>query len=314
MPLHPQLLAMREQRRRDGTRPLYEQSLAEARAADLAAIKADRGAPYPVGEVVDLRVAGRLDARLYRPTGAGTKPVLVYFFGGGWVLGSLETSDGICRRLCADADCVVLSVAYRLAPEHPFPAAPLDCYAAVRWAASHVDGFGGDPARISVAGDSAGGNLAAAVTLQARAGGPALASQVLVYPNVEYGADTPSMRDNTDPSFFNRTSVGWYWGHYLARPEDGADPLASPLRAGDLSGLPPALIITAEYDPLRDEGERYADRLRAAGVPVELERYDGMTHGFFTMTGALVEARTATARVAEYLRKSWARAVKQYRP
>ncbi|BCB74359.1 hypothetical protein Pflav_007690 [Phytohabitans flavus] len=171
------------------------------------------------------------------------------------------------------------------------------------WLAAHAAELGGDPARVAVAGDSAGGNLAAAVTLQARESGPPLAAQVLVYPNVAYGADTPSFRDNTDPHFFNRTSVSWYWGHYLADPADGTDPLASPLRATDLSGLPPALVITAEYDPLRDEAEQYAERLRAAGVPVELARYDGMTHGFFTMTGTLAAAREATARTAEYLRK-----------
>ncbi|MGN9914520.1 alpha/beta hydrolase [Phytohabitans sp. LJ34] len=310
MPLHPQLALMRAHRAASGARPLYEMSIAEARAADLASIKADRGAAHPVGDVVPLRIPGPdsdLDARLYRPAGApdGPLPLLAYFFGGGWVLGSLETSDGICRRLCADAGCLVVSVAYRLAPEHPFPAAPRDCHAAVTWLAAHAAELGGDPARLAVAGDSAGGNLAAAVTLQARDAGPALAAQVLVYPNVAYGADTPSMRDNTDPFFFNRTSVDWYWGHYLADPADAGDPLASPLRADSLSGLPPALVVTAEYDPLRDEGEQYAERLRAAGVPVELARYDGMTHGFFTMTGTLAAAREATARVAEYLRKAF---------
>jgi acetyl esterase len=198
----------------------------------------------------------------------------------------------------------VFSVAYRLAPEHPFPAAPHDCYAATRWAAAQARRYGGDPARIAVAGDSAGGNLAAAVTLLARDSGPSLACQVLVYPNVEHGADTASMREYTDPGMFNRRSVEWYWGHYLARPGDGADPLASPLRAPDLRGLPPALLITAEHDPLRDEAERYADRLAAAGVPVKQVRYDGVAHGFFTMTGALPAAREATALVIDYLRAS----------
>jgi acetyl esterase len=308
MPLDPYLRAVREQRRRERVRPLYQMSVAEARAADLASIKADRGEVVPVGGVTELRVAGAdgpLDARLYRPTGDGERPrpVVLYFFGGGWTLGNLETCDGICRRLCAGADCLVMSVGYRLAPEHPFPAAPHDCNAALRWAAEHVDGLGGDPARLAVAGDSAGGNLAAAVTLSARDhGGPAMACQVLVYPNVDYGSDTPSLRGNTDPCFFNRQSVEWYWGHYLAGPADGADPLASPLRAADLAGLPPALVITAEYDPLRDEAEQYAQRLARAGVPVESTRYDGVTHGFFTMTGPLAAAREATAQAADYLR------------
>jgi acetyl esterase len=285
-------------------RPLYEMSVAEAREADLAAIRAGRGAATPVSSITDLRIpgpGGSLDARLYRPGADGPYPVLLYFFGGGWTLGNLETCDEVCRRLCRDAGVLVLSVAYRLAPEHPFPAAPHDCYAAARWAAAHAADHGGDPGRMAVAGDSAGGNLAAAVTLQARPHGPSLACQVLVYPNTRYGADTPSMREFTDPGFFNRRSVLWYWGHYLARPEDGADPLASPLRADDLRGLPPALLITAGRDPLRDEAERYGRRLARAGVPVEQVRYDGVPHGFFTMTGTLDEARRATALVVDYL-------------
>lgn len=304
MALDAELRALAEQRGRDGVRPLYELSLAEARAADLASIKADRGEAEPVGEVCDLRVPGAegdLDARLYRPTGGGSLPLLVYFFGGGWTLGNLETCDGICRRLCAGARCIVVSVAYRLAPEHKFPAAPRDCHAATSWLADNAAALGADPARVAVAGDSAGGNLAAAVTLLARAGGPALTCQVLVYPNTDYRADTASMRENTDPSFFNSRSVAWYWGHYLADPADGANPLAAPLRADDLSGLPPALVLSAEYDPLRDEGEAYARRLREAGVPVELIRYDGMAHGFFTMTGMLPASRMATARVVDFV-------------
>lgn len=303
MPLDPQV----ETLRREGGRPLYELTVAEARAADLAAIKAGRGAATPVGAVSDLRIPGpdgELAARLYHPGGDGPLPVLLYCFGGGWTLGNLETCDEVCRRLCAGAGCLVLSVGYRLAPEHPFPAAVQDCHAAAVWAFSHVDSHGGDPARIGVAGDSAGGNLAAAVTLLAREHGPSLACQVLVYPNTLYGAETPSMRENTDPSFFNRRSVAWYWAHYLARPGDGADPLASPLLARDLSGLPPALLITAEYDPLRDEAELYADRLAAAGVPVVKLRYDGMVHGFFTMTGTLAAARDATGQVIAYLRNT----------
>jgi acetyl esterase len=281
-------------------------SLAEARAADLEAIRAGRGPATPVDEVTDLQIpgpAGELPARLYHPGGDGPLPVLLYFFGGGWTLGNLETCDEVCRRLCNGAGVLVLSVGYRLAPEHPFPAAPQDCHAAARWAAERLAGYGGDPARIGVAGDSAGGNLAAAVTLLARASGPALTCQILVYPNVQYGADTRSMTEGEiDPTIFNRRSVLWYWGHYLTRPEDGADPLASPLRAPDLRGLPPALLITAERDPLRDEGEQYADRLAQAGVPVTKLRYDGVAHGFFTMTGTVPAARDATQQVIDFLK------------
>jgi acetyl esterase len=285
-------------------RPLYEMSVAEARLADLAAIQEGRGPATPVGVVTPLRIpgpAGELDARLYQPDGTGPFPVLLYFFGGGWTLGNLDTCDEVCRRLCSGVGTLVLSVAYRLAPEHPFPAAPQDCYAATRWAAAQLDRYGGDPSRIAVAGDSAGGNLAAAVTLLARHGGPALSCQALIYPNTEHGADTGSMREFTDPQLFNRRSVLWYWGHYLAEPADGASPLASPLRADDLSGLPPALLITAERDPLRDEAERYARRLMEAGVPVKQVRFDGVAHGFFTMTGTLEAAREATRMVIDYL-------------
>jgi acetyl esterase len=280
-------------------------SVEEARVADLESIRAGRGAATPVGAVTRLSIpgpGGELAGRLYHPGAAGRLPVVIYFFGGGWTLGNLDTCDEVCRRLCRGVDCLVLSVAYRLAPEHPFPAAPRDCHAAALWAAANVDRHDGDPTRIAVAGDSAGGNLAAAVTLLARDRGPALACQVLVYPNVEHGADTPSMRESDDPAMFNRRSVEWYWGHYLAAPGDGTDPLASPLRAPDLRGLPPALVITAERDPLRDEAERYAGRLAEAGVPVTQVRYDGMAHGFFTMTGTLETARAATGKVVAFLR------------
>jgi acetyl esterase len=180
-----------------------------------------------------------------------------------------------------------------------------DCFAAVRWVAANAARLGADPERIAVGGDSAGGNLAAAVTLLARdRRGPALAAQLLVYPNTDHGSDTPSLHENTDPLLFNRTSVGWYWEHYLNSPADGANPLASPLRADDLSGLPPALVITAEYDPLRDQAEQYAAALSRAGVPVVCSRYDGMVHGFFCMAGELDAGRRALAEAAGFLTKT----------
>jgi acetyl esterase len=165
----------------------------------------------------------------------------------------------------------------------------------------HADALGADPGRIAVGGDSAGGNLAAVVAQQTR---DRTAAQLLVYPNTCYHADTESLRDNDDRWMFNRHSVDWYWRNYLTGPEHGRDPRVSPLLAPDLSGLPPALVLTAEHDPLRDEGEQYAERMRAAGVPVELTRYDGMAHGFFTMSGVLADARRAVAQAAEYLRKN----------
>ncbi len=289
---------------------LYAMTVEAARAADLAAILAEAGEPEPVARIVDTSIngpGGPLPVRIYLPESDGPRPVLLYFFGGGWTLGGIETSDGVCRILTNLVGCATVCVGYRLAPEHKFPAAVQDCHAAVQWVRGHAVEFGADGERLAVAGDSAGGNLAAAVTLMARADGETpLRAQVLVYPNTDYHADTPSMRESDDPALFNRTSVAWYWSHYLDRPQDGSNPLASPLRAADLGGLPPALVITAERDPLRDEGEAYAERLARAGVPVELRRFDGMTHGFFTKSGTLEVSRRALAAAAEHLRVAFA--------
>ncbi|CAA9277067.1 MAG: Alpha/beta hydrolase fold-3 [uncultured Corynebacteriales bacterium] len=306
MPLDPQVEAMRARRSAEGHTPLYAMTLEQARAEDLASIRAAGGTPEPVASVDDLEIpgpGGPLPVRVYRPAAAGPLPALVYFFGGGWTLGTIDTADGICRALTNAAGCATVAVGYRLAPEHKFPAAVHDCLAGLRWAAAAP---GIDPDRVAVGGDSAGGNLAAAVTLLARDAGPRIAHQLLVYPNTEHGADTPSVRAGVDPLLFNRTSVDWYWNHYLADPADGADPLASPLRAPDLSGLPPATVITAEYDPLRDEGEAYAARLAEAGVPVTLRRFDGMIHGFFAMSGQLDQGREAVGWAADRLRAALA--------
>ncbi|MER7894503.1 alpha/beta hydrolase [Micromonospora sp. NPDC094482] len=308
MALHEQVRALREQRLADGCVPIYMLSVDEARAADLAEVKQAGSSPEPVEQVFNFLipgVAGRIPIRVYLPRSAGgPHPVLMYFFGGGWVLGTLETSDRVCRALTNATGCATVAVGYRLAPEHRFPAAIDDCYAALRWIADFGVVIGLDMDRIAVAGDSAGGNLAAASTLRSRdEGGPKLAAQVLIYPNTDRFSDTPSMHDNTDPAFFNNRSVEWYWNHYLSSPVDADSPLVSPLRASDLSGLPPALIITAEHDPLRDQGEQYAARLQRAAVDVELTRYNGMIHGFFTMTGILDDARAATNQVAQFIRR-----------
>ncbi|MGH3265838.1 MAG: alpha/beta hydrolase [Trebonia sp.] len=305
MPLDPELQAMRDQRELDDVPPLYAMSLADARAADLASIRAGGGEPEPVYEVAELKITGpggELPLRLYRPASERPLPALVYFFGGGWVLGTIDTADGVCRRLANACGALVVVVGYRLAPEHPFPAAIDDCYTTVRWVAEHAGEIGADPARLAVGGDSAGGNLAAGVALRARADGPALAGQLLVYPNTDQLADDQSMRAADDRFLFNRHSVDWYRQHYLANPGDAAHPLASPLRAESLAGLPPALVITAEYDPLRDQGEAYARTLADEGVPVELSRYPGMAHGFFTMIGTLGASRAAIAQAASRLR------------
>jgi acetyl esterase len=308
--LHPQVLAIRDRLRRDRVPHLSTLSLEQARAADRAAAAAGTGQAEPVTEVRQAEIpgpAGRIPARVYRPAGAGPLPVLVYFYGGGWSLGTLDTCDGVCRMITNAADCVTVAIGYRLAPEHKFPAAVQDCHAGARWVASHAAELGADATRLAVGGDSSGGNLAAAVALLARDsdGGPAIAHQLLVYPNTDYQADTSSMREIADDYFFNPSSVRWYWGMYLAEPEDGRSPLASPLRAADVSGLPPATVITAEYDPLRDEAEQYAAKLEAAGVPAEIIRYDGMMHGFFTMVAALDTAREAVLEAAARLRAAF---------
>ncbi|WP_324924357.1 alpha/beta hydrolase [Actinophytocola sp.] len=292
---------MRAERAARGATPLYEMTLAQARAADLADIRAGGGDAEPVFEVTDHTFPGpdgELPVRVYRPSPGRPLGTLVYFFGGGWTLGGIDTSDGVCRALANAAGCLVVTPGYRRAPEHPFPAAVNDCLAAVSWVAENAGALGAD--RIAVGGDSAGGNLAAVVAQQRGD----LAAQLLVYPNTCYHADTESLRDNDDRWMFNRHSVDWYWRNYLTVPEDGRDPRVSPLLAEDLSGLPPALVITAEYDPLRDEGELYAEAMRAAGVRVESVRYDGMAHGFFTMSGVLDDARRAVAQAAEFLRKN----------
>jgi acetyl esterase len=239
-----------------------------------------------------------LDVRAYTPDGTDTLPVLVYFHGGGWVRGDLDTHDGLCRLLADAANCVVVSVDYRRAPEHPFPAPVHDAYAATAWAAEYAGIVGGDGDRVAVGGDSAGGNLAAAVTLLAREReGPNIAHQVLCYPVTDYDLDTDSYRENAEGYLLSRASMRWYWDRYLDDGLDGANPYASPLRAPDLSGLPSATVVTAGYDPLRDEGAAYADRLREAGVAVTHADYPGMVHVFASFPD-LERARDARETVA----------------
>lgn len=240
----------------------------------------DRTVPGPAGDVA---------VRVYRPAGEAPKPVVVYLHGGGWVLGSLAVYDGTCRQLAVGIDAVVVSVDYRLAPEHRFPAALEDSLAALAWAAEHAAELGGDPDRLVIAGDSAGGNLAAVVAQVTRDSGPALAFQLLVYPVTDHEFSSPSMVDNAEGYFLTRYDMQWFFGHYLDDPARADDPRVSPIRADDLGGLPPAFVVTAEYDPLRDQGMAYAEKLAAAGTPVEARTYAGMFHGFFGM-GAQIDA------------------------
>jgi acetyl esterase len=268
------------------------------------------GEPEPVAHVENLRLPGpdgEIPVRLYRPESKAALPGLVYFHGGGFVLCNLESHDGVCRSLANAAGCAVVSVDYRLAPEHPFPAAPEDCYAATRFVAERGRELGIDAARFAVGGDSAGGNLTAVVSQMARdRRGPRLRFQLLVYPVTDASFDTSSYRENAEGYFLTTNMMKWFWGKYLADPADAANPYASPLRAKDLTGLPPGLCITAEFDPLRDEGEAYAARLREAGVGVATTRYDGMFHGFFGMGAVLDQGRKAVAQAAGALKKALA--------
>jgi acetyl esterase len=308
LPAYPEeVAAVRRERSAQGRPPVFELSVEEARRLDLEEIQDEAGPVEPVARVEELEYEGPaepLRARLYAPE-AQRPPLFVYFHGGGWVLGELDLVDGIARALANAAGIAVLSCEYRRPPEHPFPAAVEDAEAAVRWGAANAEELGVDGGRLAVGGDSAGGNLAAVVTQRLRdSGGPALAFQLLIYPVTQHGADTRSSRAVVDTVFLTTRSMTWYWDHYLPDPDLGRDPRASPLLAESFEGLPPALVITAEHDPLLDEGEQYARRLADAGVAVKLSRYAGMPHGFFRMTGELSAARDAQAESAAALRNA----------
>jgi acetyl esterase len=269
----------------------------------------------PLGDIIDREIpgpAGPLRVRIYHPRSAGPHPVAVYFHGGGWVVGDLETQDMICRGLCYGADCLVVSVDYRLAPEHPFPAAPDDAYAATCWVAEHAAEIGGDPSRLAVAGDSAGGILSGSVALRARdERGPAICAQVLIYASMNYelSAPTASMRDYADGPLLSADDVEFFWSQYFTDPAaDQNHPYACPARAPDHRHLPPAFIGTAEIDPTRDTAENYATLLRDAGVEVEQHRYTGMPHGFVSWLGVVDGAQHAMNDACAWLRKQFAAA------
>ncbi len=264
-------------------------SVDEQRAAMRASAAVAAGVPITVGPVSELTVDGAegpLAARHYAPpSGSPNRPLLVFFHGGGWVVGDLETHDQPCRILAKFSDVHVLSVEYRLAPEHPYPAAVDDAVAAFAWAVAHAAELGADPTRVAVGGDSAGGNLAAVVSQVTRDSGTAMpVAQLLLYPGTDASVDRPSKSLFADGFFLTRTAMDWYWDTYSAGG-DRTDPKLSPLCASTLEGLPPAILTTAAFDPLRDEGEAYAEALRAAGVKVVLRRAPGLVHGYFNMTG-----------------------------
>jgi acetyl esterase len=311
MPLHPQAKAIVEQMA-DGGRPIHKLTPAEVRAerARTAAARAALAAPFQkLQRVEDRTVPGPGDpipVRIYWPSEGSRLPLLVYFHGGGWVFGNIEAVDRTCRVLAAAARCVVVNVDYRLAPEHKFPAAAEDAYAVTAYVAQHPEQFACDPGRIGVGGDSAGGNLAAVACLMARdRGGPPLAFQLLVYPLTDYDDNRPSLEEHADGPLLTRAAIQYFWNHYVSSAEEGRHPYASPMNAVSLAKLPPALVITAECDPLRDQGEAYARRLEQADVPVILKRYEGAMHVFFQMSGALDSGRTALADAAAALRQAF---------
>lgn len=267
-------------------------------------------APEPVGRVEDRTVpgpAGTIPVRVYTPSGAGPFPVLVYFHGGGWVIASVQAYDASCRALCNAAECVVVSVGYRQAPEHRFPAPHEDCYAATQYVMAHAADFGGRPGQVAVAGESAGGNLAGAVCLMVRSRkGRMPIYQLAVYPIAGYDLNTPSYIQNAKAKPLNKPMMAWFFRYTLRSPRDGRSPLISLDRA-NLRGLPPATVITDEIDPLRSEGKMYADRLRAQGVPVRYRNYTGVTHEFFGMAAVVDKAKQAQAFAAAGLKQAFAR-------
>jgi acetyl esterase len=243
-----------------------------------------------VGSITDATVAGSIPVRIYRPQASGSLPTIVYLHGGGFVIGDLDTHEGVCRLLCNDVGAVVISVDYRFAPEHRFPAAVEDAYAALRWVAEHIADYGGDRGRLAVGGDSAGGNLAAVSAQLAHADGLSLAAQLLIYPNVDLLGDYASRKENADGYFLTLADMRWFAEHYIGMSEDdprvaelARDPRLSPLQADSLEGLAPAVVVTAEFDPLRDEGNAYAQALEKAGVRVEHREFAGLIHGFYGM-------------------------------
>jgi acetyl esterase len=297
-----------EQQTPEQVRDGYARLAAMMSREDVASVS-DRSVPTPDGDV---------PVRVYVPLGdvgdvgdgdGGPRPVLVYLHGGGWTIGSVETHDNTCRSLANGSGAVVVSVDYRLAPEHPYPAALDDCEAAVRWVADNAGDLGVDPARLAIGGDSAGGNLAAVLAQRLRDGGPTIRFQLLVYPAVDMTLAHPSIEENAEGYFLTKGAMVWFGTNYLGSAAvdiDRTDPRVSPLLAPPeaLAGLPPALVITAEYDPLRDEGEAYAAALRAAGVEATATRYDGVIHAFFQLPDIVPEGKAAIDEACTALRRA----------
>ncbi len=306
MPVDAEVAAILKQMEEAGAPPLSETSPDMARGA-FAGLVALQGTPEEVEKVSDHQVggpAGSISVRVYHPAGApASAPALYYIHGGGWVIMDIDSHDPICRAFANGIGGPVVAVHYRRAPEDHFPAAVEDCYAVLQWIANEADTLGIDATRLAVGGDSAGGNLTAAMTLLTRErGGPAIAAQVLHCPVTNHGFDTASYGQNGEGYFLTKELMEWFWGHYLADAADGANPLASPLREENLAGLPPALVQTAEFDPLRDEGAEYAQRLEAAGVKTVHTMIPGVVHDPWLMMGAVPKGRASLDEASSFLK------------
>lgn len=293
-----------------GIKALDELPAAAGRAYFNAVFKTkpeDQEACARVEELTIPVASGSIPARLYAPAASSALPVLVHYHGGGWVYMNLDTHDAYCRMLANRAGCAVLAVEYRKAPEFPFPIPLEDCYAALIWTAANAARLGLDPARIGVIGDSAGGNLAAAVSLMARdQHGPALKLQVLTYPAVDGTMSQPSISENAAAPLLGKPQMDWFWKHYNAKGADVKDARFSPLFAASHADLPPAFVSTAQFDPLRDEGAAYADKLVAAGVEVEYQPYDGVFHGFMLMSKIIPEGARLIGAQTAFIKRHFA--------
>ena len=310
--LDPQIETLLQKMAQQGAPPVHTLTAVQARESRNPIFIKLGGPPEAVANVQDVNIpgpAGQIPIRIYTPQGSEPFPILVYFHGGGFVICNLDTHDALCRSLANGASCIVVSVDYRLAPEHKFPAAVEDAYAATRWVADNANRISGDATRIAVSGDSAGGNLAAVVSLMAREkGGPSLIYQLLVYPVTDLSSvDTDSYREHGEGYILTKEGVEYYRDHYIGRREELQNSYASPLLAQELSGLPPALVITAEFDVLTDEAEAYADRLKKAGVPVKYTCYKGMIHAFFSLAAVVDRARDAMDEATAALRSAFAK-------
>ncbi len=306
-PLDPQVKVLLDQMAAANQPAFHSQSPADARKSMEAMLNV-LGAGPDVHKVENRKIpgpAGEIPIRIYTPA---SKPngILVYFHGGGWVVGDLASHDYVCRVFTNETGCTVVAVDYRLAPEHKFPAGPDDCYAATQWVSKNAPSLGSDADHIAVGGDSAGGNLAAVISLMARdRSGPRIRHQMLIYPVTDCSMDTPSYQEFTADGFvLSKLDMEWFWNYYIPNAKDRENPYASPARARDLKTLPPAHIITASHDPLRDEGEAFAELLKKAGNKVKVKRYEGVVHGFVSLQFVIDQGKTATRELAEELKAS----------